>query len=116
MHKARAQLLGSGSRLGLLLHAPTLIGQLDYELSHAFARRPKSAGLSRGFLLNNLKSQGTSFGLLVWYRIDAKATSNAQLAHASEPVLSFVETLPLSLSNGNLDSEIWNGTRPSAQN
>jgi hypothetical protein len=94
MNKARAQLLGSGSRLRLLLHAPTLIGQLDYELSHAFARRPKSTGLSRGFPLNNLKSQGTSFGPLVWYRIDAKATSNAQLAGAPEPVLSFVESLP----------------------
>jgi hypothetical protein len=32
--KARAQLLGRGRRLHLLLHAATLIGQLDDELCH----------------------------------------------------------------------------------
>jgi hypothetical protein len=35
MGKARAQLLGRGRRMHLLLDVPTLIGQLDYKLCHA---------------------------------------------------------------------------------
>ena len=39
MCKAGTQFLGSGRRLHLLLHASTLIGQLDDELCHACSRR-----------------------------------------------------------------------------
>src|ERR1035438_7877218 len=39
MGEAGAQLLGRGRRLHLFLHASTLIGQLDNELCHAYARR-----------------------------------------------------------------------------
>jgi hypothetical protein len=39
MGEAGAQLIGRGRCMHLLLHASTLIGQLDNELSHAFARR-----------------------------------------------------------------------------
>jgi hypothetical protein len=39
MGEAGAQLLGSGSRLHLLLHTAALIGQPDYEFRHASARQ-----------------------------------------------------------------------------
>ena len=53
MGKAGPQLLNRGRRLNLLLHAATLIGQLDYEFRHSFARPgrtcPAFQGASRQF-------------------------------------------------------------------
>ncbi len=60
MGKAGAQLLGGRRRLHLLLHAPTLIGQLDDELCHALLAGPEVPAFPRFFI----SIQGTSFGCL----------------------------------------------------
>jgi hypothetical protein len=46
MDEAEAQFFSGGRGLHLLLHPPTLIGQLDDELCHWFACQTGSAGLS----------------------------------------------------------------------
>ena len=62
MDEAGAQLLGGGRGLHLLLHAATLIGQLDDELCHVFCLPDRGcAGLLREFFL---RIQGTSFCFL----------------------------------------------------